>query len=99
MIGLTQLEKSFPHCWTSGEPESIPLTKQVLQLDPPDLYEPGPGPLLSGTFWWQSNPTVRSVDDARQFLKWVQVIRELTTSVIRETASTFRMAGAERKPD
>ncbi|WP_346960354.1 hypothetical protein [uncultured Arthrobacter sp.] len=45
-----------------------------------------------GAFRWQSNPTFRSVDDAQQFLKWLGEIRELSTNVIRETASAFRTA-------
>lgn len=52
-----------------------------------------------GKFQWQSNPTFRSIDDARQFLKWLEEIRELTSSVILETASAIRNAEEERKPD
>lgn len=46
-----------------------------------------------GAFRWQSNPTFRSLDDARQFLKWLAEIRELTARVIRETASVFNTVG------
>lgn len=52
-----------------------------------------------GAFMWQSNPTFRSVHDARQLLKWLEELRELSASVIRETALAFRTAGAERNPD
>ena len=41
---------------------------------------------------WQSNPTFRSVDEAREILTWLGEMRELCARIIRETAVVMRAA-------
>jgi hypothetical protein len=52
-----------------------------------------------GRFFWQSNPTFRSSEEAGQFLIWLKEIRDLSARIIKETVAAMRADDAERKPD
>ena len=52
-----------------------------------------------GEFTWQSQPTFKTADDARQFLRWLEEMRDVSTSIIKETALTMRVADGESKSE